>query len=443
MAKAKKDKEEKAKEVKAAAAALRALPLAERRKAGLQAMLAGVNKKYGAGTLEYADSQKYKACKRVSSGIFILDYATSGGWARNMVNVIWGDRSASKTTTMLRTVREAQSTDVFTGEYLWDRQRQLDLITAKDPGFLIEYLQPYEPKLVQRLLQESTDEKLLQKAFDAASQAFVPIMPMVAQFIDVEGALDFPWARRLGVDTDAMLYSRPSSAEEAAEMVEASLASTGVDLVILDSLAAMIPEAEAEGEMSDQNVGLAARLNSKMFRKVTSAISRTYKATDHKVLPTLMVINQIRQKIGVMFGSPDVKPGGVAQDFIGAIEVKFSGNTVKYFDGDNKQLPKSSEFKFNVPKCKVGPPKIYGKYEMMLVDDDKDGGLRAGEIIEVKEVMEFATQVGIYGKTADDKFRIYTEVMDTKREIFEKYVMDRQRFATLKRDVVNKLIPKQ
>lgn len=441
---AKKDKETRAKEAKEAAAVLASMPLAERRQQGLKAMLAGVNKKFGANSIGYAAGLGYKPVPRVSSGIFILDYALGGGWPRGRVNVVWGDRSSSKTTTMLRSIAQAQKTDVTTGEFIWERQAQLALIEARDVAFLIEYLQPYEPKLAQQLVQKVDDEKLLQKAVDAATEAFAPIIPMRVQFIDMEGALDFPWARRLGVNTEELIYSRPDCSEEGAEQVEAALASSGVDMSVLDSLAAMTPKAEAEGEMEDHHVGLAARINSKMFRKVQSAINRVYRQTEGKVLPTLMVINQIRQKVGVMYGSPDIKPGGVAQDFYGSTETKFSGNKVKYFDGDSKQLPKSSEFNFVVVKNKVSPPKIHGSFEMMLVDDDKDGGLLAGEIIEVKEVMEFAAQVGIYGKTDDEKqFRMYKDVMDTKRAIYEKYVVDRQRFASLKRDVVAKLVPKQ
>lgn len=440
---ANKSKDEKAKEAKAAEAALRALPLHERRAAAMKAMLAGVNKKFGANSMGYAGALGYKPVPRVSSGIFILDYALGGGWARGRVNVLWGDRSASKTTTTLRTIAMAQKTDVHTGQFIWERQAELERIQVGDVVFMQEYLKPFDAKLAAQLAEKADQEKVIKKAVEASLEAFKPITPMVAQFIDVEGAIDFNWARTLDVDVDALIYSRPDSSEEAADQVEAALASTAVDISVLDSLASMTPMAETQGAAGDYHVGVAARINAQMFRKVQSAINRVYKSTDGKVLPTLLLINQVRQKIGVMYGSPDIKPGGVAQDFYGSIEVKVSGNKVNYFDKE-QQLPRASEFKFVVVKNKCSPPKIHGGYEMMLVDDPSENGLKAGEIIEVKEVVEFAEQMGIYGKGEDDKgFRMYDDVVDTKREIFEKYVKDKQRFATLKRDVVAKLVPKQ
>lgn len=135
----------------------------------------------------------------------------------------------------------------------------------------------------------------------------------VAAFIDAEHALDPSWARRLGVNIDELLVSQPSSGEEALEICELLVRSNAVDLVVVDSVAALVPRAELEGEMGDSHVGLQARLMSQALRKLTGAIAKTN--------CTVIFINQIREKIGVMFGSPETTTGGRALKFYSSIRI--------------------------------------------------------------------------------------------------------------------------
>ena len=129
----------------------------------------------------------------------------------------------------------------------------------------------------------------------------------VAAFIDAEHALDPSWAKRLGVQLDDLLVSQPDTGEQALEICELLVRSNAVDVIVIDSVAALIPRAEIEGEMGDSHVGLQARLMSQALRKLTGAISKS-KAT-------VIFINQIREKIGVMFGNPETTPGGRALKF--------------------------------------------------------------------------------------------------------------------------------
>src|SRR5215475_9953561 len=135
----------------------------------------------------------------------------------------------------------------------------------------------------------------------------------VAAFIDAEHALDPSWAKRVGVDLESLLVSQPSSAEEALKIAEMLVKSNAVDIIVIDSVAALVPRAEVEGEIGDAHVGLQARLMSQALRMLNPAIART---------KTCMIfINQIRQKIGVMFGNPETTSGGLALKFYSSVRL--------------------------------------------------------------------------------------------------------------------------
>jgi recombination protein RecA len=135
----------------------------------------------------------------------------------------------------------------------------------------------------------------------------------IAAFVDAEHALDPQWARRLGVNLDELLVSQPSYGEEGLQIAEMLVKSNSVDIIVIDSVAALVPKAELDGEIGDSHVGLQARMMSQAMRKLTGAIS--------KAKATVIFINQIREKIGVMFGSPETTPGGRALKFFSSCRV--------------------------------------------------------------------------------------------------------------------------
>src|ERR1700720_3310865 len=135
----------------------------------------------------------------------------------------------------------------------------------------------------------------------------------MAAFVDAEHALDAAYAQKLGVDLDNLLVSQPDNGEQALEIVEVLVRSTGVDVVVVDSVAALVPKAEIEGEMGDAQMGLQARLMSQALRKLTGAVSKSKTC--------LIFINQLREKIGVMFGNPETTTGGRALKFYASVRV--------------------------------------------------------------------------------------------------------------------------
>jgi recombination protein RecA len=189
----------------------------------------------------------------------------------------------------------------------------------------------------------------------------------VAAFIDAEHALDPSWCKRLGVNIESLLVSQPGSAEEALQIAEMLVMSNAVDIIVIDSVAALVPRAEIEGEIGDSHVGLQARLMSQALRKLTGGVSRSK--------CVLIFINQIREKIGVMFGSPETTPGGRALKFYSScrIDVRRIG-PVK--EGEEVT---GSRVKVKVVKNKVAPPFRVCEFDMMY-----NGGIsREGDLMDL------------------------------------------------------------
>src|SRR3954454_4063993 len=189
----------------------------------------------------------------------------------------------------------------------------------------------------------------------------------VAAFIDAEHALDPSWCKRLGVDIESLLVSQPSSAEEALQIAEMLVHSDAVDIIVVDSVAALVPRAEIEGYIGDSHVGLQARLMSQALRKLTGRVSKSR--------CVLIFINQIREKIGVMFGSPETPPGGRALKFYSScrIDVRRIG-PVK--EGEEVV---GSRVKVKIVKNKVAPPFRVCEFDMMY-----SGGIsREGDLMDL------------------------------------------------------------
>jgi len=197
-----------------------------------------------------------------------------------------------------------------------------------------------------------------------------------AAFIDAEHALDPAYAKRLGVDTENLLVSQPDNGEQALEIVETLVRSNAVDLIVVDSVAALTPQAEIDGDMGDSHMGLQARLMSQALRKLTGIINKS-KAT-------VIFINQIRMKIGVMFGNPETTTGGNALKFYASVRADIR-RTGQIKDGENIV---GNRTKVKIVKNKIAPPFRIAEFDIMY----NEGISKTGDVLDL------AVQHAIVGK---------------------------------------------
>ena len=206
----------------------------------------------------------------------------------------------------------------------------------------------------------------------------------VAAFIDAEHAFDSTYAKKLGVNLDDLLISQPDSGEQALEICETLVKSSALDVVVIDSVAALVPRAEIEGEMGDSHMGLQARLMSQALRKLTSSISKSK--------TSVIFINQIREKIGVMFGNPETTPGGRALKFYASVRLDIRRiENIKV----NDQFV-GSHVRVKVVKNKVAAPFRQAEFDIIY----NEGISRTGDVIDLAVSLELVEKSGswlIYG----------------------------------------------
>ena len=202
----------------------------------------------------------------------------------------------------------------------------------------------------------------------------------VAAFVDAEHALDTAYAKNLGVNCDELLVSQPDTGEQALEIVDMLVRSGGVDILVIDSVAALVPRAEIEGDMGDAHMGLQARLMSQALRKLTSVIGKTR--------TTVIFINQIRMKIGVMFGNPETTTGGNALKFYSSIRLDIR-RTGAIKDGENVVGNKT---RVRVVKNKLAPPFKEAEFDIMY----GEGISRTGDLLDVGVAADIINKSGAW-----------------------------------------------
>ena len=213
----------------------------------------------------------------------------------------------------------------------------------------------------------------------------------LAAFIDAEHAFDKLYAEKLGIDTENLLISQPDNGEQALEIADHLIRSGAIDIIVIDSVAALVPKSELEGEMGDSKMGLQARLMSQALRKLTGIVSRSG--------CTIIFINQLRMKIGVMFGNPETTTGGHALKFYSSVRIDIrSAGKIDIGTGDDKEIV-GTHTRVKIVKNKIAPPFKMANFDIVY----KEGISWEGDVLDLGVKYEIVKKSGAFYAYGEEK----------------------------------------
>lgn len=316
----------------------------------LAAYFKQAEKNYGKGAIQFAIDHGHENISRITTGILPLDVSLGGGLPVGRISMFYGPKSSSKTTCFLRALGRAQRmcSNCWTPAFsIW----KVDASGQKPRCKCGEYRK------------------------------------VNAAWLDVEGVWDAGWSNRF-LDTSRIVFSDPETGEQACDIADSLLRSGAVDIIVIDSVAFMTPVAEIERSAADPTVGTQARLLGNMFRKLVSGTNSVGKRDGRR--PTVWFTNQIRHKVGVMFGNPETVPGGFAQGFATSTETRMSQG--KTHEDKETGIITRVEMRIRNEKNKCGVAKMEGEYDLILRDTEVK---KLGDIYDENYAIKIGQQCGL------------------------------------------------
>jgi len=331
----------------------------------LSSVVANVNKEYKTPVMQMSHDDSF-VVPRVTTSVWGLDAKTNGGFPFGRVVSLYGPKSGGKTTMYLRAVGEAQKL----------------CANCYQPG-------EFKPGKLEMPNLETGEVKKISTDVIVSCPCGKP-RDMVVLWVDAEGVWLTEWAKKMGVRVEKTIVLRPSFGEQAYDIVTAFVAVKEVDVIVIDSLAALVPVVERDEGMQVIQQGAAARMNNKFIRKIVSGMNEAHQSGRPI---SLWLINQYREKIGVLFGSPDCVPGGKGQGFATSLEVEMRPGQIKV-DKDTGEVM-LGEFRYVVKKNKLGVPGGRGTFLQTMMDTDL---FKIGDLMEHEEVIAEAETMGFVAR---------------------------------------------
>ncbi|MDD5511443.1 MAG: hypothetical protein PHI12_11645 [Dehalococcoidales bacterium] len=387
----------------------------------LKDLKVAINKAHGAGTIDIAKAS-VQDLKRISVGSLSWDRALGGGIPAGRVTIFRGNESSGKTVTAYKTIANAQRLCANCFRPVFDMEFEYvgeDKIARATCDCYAKGL--YRPARLRKTLEDGKvyiekDSEYKERLKGLEENSFSEFR---VALVDIERALEPSWAEKLGMDLERLLYVRPETMEEAIDIYDAIFRTGELDLIVLDSIASMTPRTEVVKSAEEWQQGLAARLMGKMARK--QAAGATMVARDYHRLTTHIWINQLREKIGVVFGDNRVMSAGNAQKFTASVIVDIWASD---WEKETRDTDMIKDFQTTIGKsvlitCKTlknhtAPPQQTGSYTLIVSGDD------AGKIDEEKYFLAQAEKYGLFRSTGEgNKKRWYVgknEEFKTKAE---------------------------
>lgn len=387
-------------------------------KLSMEDIMAKVNDTYGAGTIARSSTSRALSIPRLETGIFSVDHATGGGIPLGRITGIFGLKSAGKSVLALKTVASAQK---------YCRKHLVKMAETKKKLYrCIEcgYLGEKENVLCPDCKEAGFESKL----FDMGDKQIKcrvckKYNPMLCVWMDAEGAWENYWSAKMGVNCHHVYIIRTEFAEQAIDISDTIVRNGKCDLLVIDTLAHLIPSTEIMESSEKWQMGLQARLINKMLRKLVSA--QNAPGLDDDTRPTILLLNQVRMKIGVVFGNPEVRPGGMGQEFATSLDIRmWPGKYEKDKEGNTLNMVTN----FRCTKNKTAPAQQGGNFRLWLRDY---AGHPVGDIEDRGVVLGQAFKHGWLGNS-EEGWKYSAMEFKTKKEVTQYLLQNHDAYERLR-----------